>query len=187
MIHTLLMDSMIILLLIGAISYCWKLNGRLNSLKEINFNLQPALQALNQYVTKMSDSLGQMRQEMRQTKEILQNDVPKAQHLKMDLEMMLQYCETAHQKLETLIEESRHTQADLDQTFQVVAKTFPKNFKETIQNSSTSIDFDMLKSQSMNNLEEWNGSLVLPQKIEPNTGKEWYIDEQIIKNMGNLH
>ncbi|CAO5674256.1 MAG: hypothetical protein HEEMFOPI_00027 [Holosporales bacterium] len=187
MLHTLLMDSMIILLLIGAIGFCWKLNGRLNSLKEINFNLQPALQALSQYVTKMSDSLGQMRQEMRQTKEILQNDVPKAQHLKIDLEMMLQYCETAHQKIETLIAEAKTTQSELDQTFKVVSKTFPKSFKETVENSSTSVDFDALRNQSMNSLEEWNGVLVLPQKIEPNVGKEWYIDETILKNMGNIH
>jgi hypothetical protein len=187
MIQTFLLDLMIISLLIGAIGFCWKLNGRLNTLKEVNFNLQPALQSLSQYVSKLSETLFQVREEMNQTKEILKNDVPKAQNLKLDIEMLTEYCESAHKRLEGLIHEARHTQSELDETFKIVSKTFPKNFKETVENSMTSIDFDELKNHSMQDIEEWNGTLILPQKIEPNVSKEWHIDESILKSIGNIH
>lgn len=185
--QTLFLDLIMILLLGVAIAFCWQLNGKMTSLKDIHLKVLPALKSIHEYVTQFSQNLDLFKAQMKQTKDLLGTQTPKVKAMKEDIELLLEYSEAAIKRLETLVEESRVAKIELDETLLIVQKTYPKNFKEILENADISVDFDALKKQEINNLTTINGQIILPQKIEPKqVVQEFNIDRSILEKMENI-
>lgn len=185
--QTLILDFIMILLLGVAIAFCWQLNGKLTSLKDIHLKITPALKNFHEYVTQFSQNLDVFKQQMKQTKDVLGTETPKVKAMKEDLELILEYSESAIKRLETLVVEARSAKTELDDTLLVVQKTYPKNFKEILENSDLCVDFDALKKQEMKNISMVNGQVIVPQKVEPSyKDLDFHIDQSILKRMENI-
>ncbi|MDP2193956.1 MAG: DUF6468 domain-containing protein [Alphaproteobacteria bacterium] len=185
MIQTFLLDSIMILLLLCAIGFCWRLNIRLNSLKKISSAVAPAIKGFNDIVERVTHGIEQLKQQNQQTRELLSNQVPKAQNLKQDLELLLDYAESATDRLEKMIQEMRQTEHDVKNTFSLIHKTLPKNFHQTLQNSEIELDFDELKKLKMTEVISQEEPIGYPHKIKENENK-LNIDEKLTKSLKNL-
>ncbi|CAO5681939.1 MAG: hypothetical protein NEHIOOID_01358 [Holosporales bacterium] len=176
-----------ILLLGVAIAFCWQLNGKLTSLKDIHLKVLPALKSIHEYVTQFSQNLDVFKVQMKQTKDLLGTQAPKVKAMKEDIELILEYSESAIKRLETLVEESRIAKKELDETLQIVQKTYPKNFKDILDNADLSVDFDALKRQEIKNLTTINGHVILPQKVtQKQSVQEFNIDQSILAQLENI-
>lgn len=181
MIPTFLLDSVMILLLIFAVAFCWRLNHRLTSLKSMGLNLTPALQGFNRLVEKLGEILHQVKVQTLSTKQVLEKDLPQAQSVKEDLEILLEYCEAASKRLEGLIEKAKLSETELDEVFVRVQSAVPKNFKQTLDKSEIRVDFDELKNVKVQQVD------IIPQEILPRSKcKGIYIDSKLQDAFGDL-
>lgn len=185
MIQTFLLDSMMILLLLCTIGFCWKLNIRLNSLKKISSAAAPTIKGFNDIVERVTHGIEKLKQQNQQTRELLAHQVPQAQNVKQDLELLLDYAESATDRLEKMIQEMRKTEHDVKNTFSLIHKTLPKNFHQTLQHSEIELDFDELKKLKMNDVVSQEEPIGYPHKIKNNEIK-LNIDEKLTKNFKNL-
>jgi len=185
MIETFLLDSIMILLLFCAIGFCWRLNIRLNSLKNISASVTPAIQVFNSIVEKVSLGIQQMKEQTQKTKTLLTTDVPKAQNLKEDLELLLEYAETSTNRLERLIEEAHQTETEIKTVFDSLHRALPKNFHETLKNSEISVDFDALMSKNMTDITPSPSQMNIPHRLT-SMPKGLPVSDSIMKNMKNL-
>jgi hypothetical protein len=186
--QTLILDIVIFFSLICAIYFCWSLNKKLHILKKLNFEITPALQALTQVSDHISKSMGKISEQMQPMKIIFGKEIPKAQGLKEDLEILLEYCESTTKQLESVMKESKQTRKDLDDILQLVAKALPRDMQNSLKNSSISVDFEVLKSGKINDILRNEKDLVIPHKIDPVKKIDMFqFDDSFLENMKDLH
>ena len=188
--QTFIMDLMIIFFLGFVIFYCWQLNGKFTSLKEMNMNLGPSLKTLAEFTNKFSSHLGQFKEQMKEARTVLKEDLPKVESVKEDLELVLEFCENATKRLETLIEDAKKSQHDLDETFLAIKRVLPKNFHEIMQDQKLAVDFDALKEDTMLNIPKYKGAYMVPQKLDgaaPLPEDDLFIDDHYKTRFENLH
>lgn len=185
MIETFLLDSIMILLLFCAIGFCWRLNIRLNSLKNISTNVTPAIHGFNSIVEKVTLGIQQLKEQTQKTKNLLTTDVPKAQTLKEDLELLLEYAENSSKRLERLIEDAHQTESEIKDVFYSLHKVLPKNFRDTLKNSEISVDFDELMAKNMSDITSSSSQVDIPHRISA-APKGLPVKDAIVKNMKNL-
>lgn len=185
MIETFLLDSIMILLLFCAIGFCWRLNIRLNSLKNISANVTPAIHGFNSIVEKVTLGIQQLKDQTQKTKILLTTDVPKAQNLKEDLELLLEYAENSSNRLERLVEQAYQTESEIKSVFESLHKVLPKNFHDTLKNSEITVDFEELMTKNMSDITPSSPQVDIPHRIST-ASKGLPVNDSIIKNMKNL-
>lgn len=181
MIPTFLLDSIMICLLLFAVAFCWRLNHRLTSLKSMGLTLTPALQSFNRLVEKLNEAIHQIKTQTLSTKQLLDKDIPKAVSIKEDLELLLEYCETASNRLETLMEQARSSECDLSEVLEKIQLSIPKTFRQTLDQSDIKVDFEELQNKNIQELK------MIPQALYPRTTHEGiYIDYKLQEAFGDL-
>ncbi|HCU06942.1 MAG TPA: hypothetical protein DIC42_05130 [Holosporales bacterium] len=185
MIQTFLLDSIMILLLFCAIGFCWRLNIRLNSLKNISASVTPAIHGFNSIVEKVTLGIQQLKEQTQKTKSLLTTDVPKAQNLKEDLELLLEYAENSSNRLERLVEEAHQTESEIKNIFAALHKVLPKTFHETLKNSEICVDFDELMTKKISDITPASQKTEIPRKFSP-ASNGLMVSNSIVKNMKNL-
>lgn len=196
MIQTFLLDTAMILLLGMAIIFCWRLNGRMNSMKIMGRDILPAVEKLSGFITGITDQIDVLRAQSRKTQSMLSNDIPKAKALKEDLDVVLEYSENSSRNLETLIEQAKKTEIELREIHEIISKTFPRNFRDSLVEGDIKIDFDEMKRLRVNELQEYEdggddalSQIIIPMKVDAmvNSNYEYRIDDNIRAAIGDLH
>lgn len=186
--QTLILDIVIFLSLICTIYFCWSLNKKLHILKKLNFEITPALQALNKVNDHISKSIGKISDQMQPMRSIFGKEVPKAQGLKEEIEILLEYCESTTKQLESIMKESKQTKKDLDDILQLIAKALPRDMQNNLKNASISVDFEVLKSGKINDILRNEKDMVIPHKIDPVKKIDMFqFDPSFLENMKDLH
>jgi regulator of replication initiation timing len=185
MIETFLLDSIMILLLFCAIGFCWRLNIRLNSLKNISSSVTPAIHGFNNIVEKVTLGIQQLKEQTQKTKSLLTTEVPKAQNLKDDLELLLEYAENSSKRLERLVQDAHQTESEIKNIFESLHKVLPKNFHDTLKNSETCVDFDELMAKKISDISPTSHKIEIPLKFST-VSKGLIVNDSIIQNMKNL-
>lgn len=186
--ETLILDIVIFLSLVCAIYFCWSLNKKLHFLKKLNFEITPALQALTQISDLISKNMAKISDQMQPMRNIFGKEIPKAQGLKEDLEILLEYCESTTKQLESVIKESKQTKKDLDNVLQLVAKALPRDMQNNLKNSSISVDFEVLKSGKIHDILRHEKDMVIPHKIDSTKKIDVFqFDEEFMKHMKDIH
>jgi hypothetical protein len=186
--ETLILDIVIFLSLVCAIYFCWSLNKKLHFLKKLNFEITPALEALTKVSEHISKNMAKISDQMVSMRNIFGKEIPKAQGLKEDLEILLEYCESTTKQLESVMKDSKQTKKELDDILQLVAKALPRDMQNNLKNSSISVDFEILKSGKINDILRHEKDMVIPHKIDSTKKIEMFqFDEEFTKNMKDLH
>jgi hypothetical protein len=195
MLQAFLIDIVMIVLLILAIAFCWNLNNRMNNVKEMGKDILPSVKTLSGVISKISEHLDLLKSHTKKAEGLLTQDIPVAKQLKDDLEILLEYSESSAKNLEILIDKAKQTEIDLREIHEIVVRSFPKNFKDSLQQNNITIDFDEMKKLKVADLKNFeNGAydalseLVIPMRIEEilEESSEFPVDESLRIAVGDL-
>lgn len=183
-----LLDLIIIASLMCAIYFCWRLNNRLHVLKDLQLDVTPAINVFNKVSDEITQKIKNLQNQLQHIRQFFGQEVPKAQTLKDDLELLLEYCEVATKNLEKTLQESKQVKKELDDILVLIAKALPKDMQENLKKSSITVDFEALRDGNLKNLFENGYDVVIPHKMEASEKiEEFYIDQTYLNGMKDLH
>lgn len=137
-----LTDGLIVSLLIMAILFCWRLNRRLQHMREMSEDLSPFMKNLAIYVTNISTSIDKLKQVAQIGEQSLSTHIPKATLLKDDFDILLEHSEKIANRLDEVIEKARQMDHQLHHTLQIAIarqKTIDQQKNEHIAKIQTTI------------------------------------------------
>lgn len=128
-----LMDAMMVGLLIMAIAFCWRLNGRLQNIRDMGKEIRPFLSGLGSYMTQISQYIEKLRETSEATHKGLGQQLPQAIQLKDDFDFMLDHGEQLAQRLEKILERAHVTERQLNEIVQRTQRHKPENFAQAMR------------------------------------------------------
>ncbi|MCX7338817.1 MAG: hypothetical protein NTX76_06035 [Alphaproteobacteria bacterium] len=120
--NNILIDGFMIVLLLMAIVFCWRLNKRLQGMKQIGGDLQPFLRHFSTYIGKISQQIDTLREAADQGHNGLSEKIPRAASLKDDLDILLEHSEKISTRLDILIGKAQQIEKRLHQTVELATR-----------------------------------------------------------------
>ncbi|MES2608248.1 MAG: DUF6468 domain-containing protein [Pseudomonadota bacterium] len=116
---SLLFDVMMVGLLIAAIIFCWRLNGRLKTMRQMGAELSPFIKNMTNYLGQISQSIDKLKQVADLGNQGLNKHIPVAISLKDDFDILLEYSDKMARRLDEVIEKAREIDQRLQQTIHI--------------------------------------------------------------------
>ncbi len=116
---TIFFDLVMISLLIGAIIFCYRLNNRIKTLREMGTELSPFMNNLSNYLGRISQSVDKLKQISDLGNKSLNENIPIAINLKDDFDLLLEYSDKMANRLDELIAKARDVDQKLQQTLRI--------------------------------------------------------------------
>jgi hypothetical protein len=128
-----LFDILMIGLLVVAIIFCYRLNVRLNTMKEMGTELSPFMKYMSDYLGQISQSIDKLKQVADVSKQGLNENIPLAINLKDDFDLLLEHSEKMLKRLDEVIDKARAVDQRLQQTMRIVESSRSKDqFVESV-------------------------------------------------------
>lgn len=114
----LILDGVIAILLLTTISYCWKLNSRINLLRQGRQEMNQFLVDFNHSIQRAEWNIGELKQHTETADETLRAQLDKAKILNNDLSFLIDRAENIADVLEQYIKHTRNLQRSLMEEMQ---------------------------------------------------------------------
>jgi hypothetical protein len=148
-----LMDAMMVGLLIMAIAFCWRLNGRLQNMREMGQEIKPFLKGLGSYITQIAQYIDKLKETSEAAHKNLGNQLPQAIKIKDDFDFMLDHGEQLADRLEKILERAHSAERQLNEIVQRTQRSRPENFTQTVREKNT-VESPILQHQAPVNYPE---------------------------------
>ena len=112
-------DVLIAVLLVMAIVFCLRLNGRLKSMRQMGAELTPFMKNMSGYLGQISQSIDKLKQVADLGNQGLNEHIPVAINLKDDFDLLLEHSDKMARRLDEVIEKAREMEQRLQQTVRV--------------------------------------------------------------------
>ena len=116
-------DVVMIGLLVAAIIFCWRLNARLKTMRQMGVELSPFMKNMANYLGQISQSIDKLKQVADLGNQGLNEHIPVAISLKDDFDILLEYSEKMARRLDEVIEKAREIDQRLQQTMHIAETT----------------------------------------------------------------
>lgn len=135
-----LMDAMMVGLLIMAIAFCWRLNGRLQNMRDMGQEIKPFLKGLGSYITQIAHYIEKLQHTSEAAHKNLGNQLPQAMKIKDDFDFMLDHGEQLADRLEKILENAHAAERQLNEIMQRTHRSRPENFSQTLQEKNMDVN-----------------------------------------------
>jgi hypothetical protein len=112
-------DGTLVGLLIVAIIFCWRLNTRLQAMRQMGTELSPFMKSMSGCLGQISQSIDKLKQVADLGNQGLNENIPVAINLKDDFDLLLDYSDKMARRLDEVIERAREMDQQLQQTLRV--------------------------------------------------------------------
>jgi hypothetical protein len=112
-------DIIMVGLLVAAIIFCWRLNGRLKTMRQMGAELSPFMKNMTNYLSQISQSIDKLKQVADLGNHGLNEHIPVAISLKDDFDILLEYSDKMARRLDEVIEKAREVDQRLQQTIHI--------------------------------------------------------------------
>ncbi|MDP4725472.1 MAG: hypothetical protein NWS47_04205 [Alphaproteobacteria bacterium] len=109
-------DLLLAGLLVAAIVFCWRLNGRLKTMRQMGAELSPFMKNMTSYLGQISQSIDKLKQVADLGNQGLNEHIPVAISLKDDFDILLEYSDKMARRLDEVIEKAREIDQRLQKT-----------------------------------------------------------------------
>jgi hypothetical protein len=106
-------------LLVAAIIFCWRLNGRLKTMRQMGAELSPFMKNMTNYLGQISQSIDKLKQVADLGNQGLNEHIPVAISLKDDFDILLEYSDKMARRLDEVIEKAREIDQQLQKTMHI--------------------------------------------------------------------
>lgn len=113
-------DVFLVVLLVAAIVFCWRLNGRIQSMRQMGAELSPFMKNMTSYLSQITQSIDKLKQVADLGNQGLNEHIPVAINLKDDFDILLEYSDKMARRLDEAIEKAREMDQQLQKTMHVV-------------------------------------------------------------------
>lgn len=113
-------DVFLAALLVAAIVFCWRLNGRIKSMRQMGAELSPFMKNMTSYLNQISQSIDKLKQVADLGNQGLNEHIPVAINLKDDFDILLEYSDKMARRLDEVIEKAREMDQQLQKTMHIV-------------------------------------------------------------------
>jgi hypothetical protein len=112
-------DVLMVGLLIAAIIFCWRLNGRLKAMRQMGAELSPFMKNMTSCLSQISQSIDKLKQVADLGNQGLNEHIPVAISLKDDFDILLEYSDKMARRLDEVIAKAREVDQRLQQTMHI--------------------------------------------------------------------
>jgi hypothetical protein len=120
----LLLDGLMLILLFMAILFCWRLNKRLQGMRQMGAQMAPFMKNFSGYVSQISQNINTLKHAAEISQKDLGESIPKALALKDDFDILLEHSEKIAARLDQIIEKAQLIEKNLEQTVQTAIKGY---------------------------------------------------------------
>jgi hypothetical protein len=120
----LLLDAFMLVLLFMAILFCWRLNKRLQGMRQMGAQMAPFMKNFSGYVNQISKDIETLKETAEISHKDLSEKIPQALSLKDDFDILLEHSEKIAARLDQIIEKAQIAEQHLQQTVQTVTKGY---------------------------------------------------------------
>jgi hypothetical protein len=129
----LVMDSLVVMLLIMAIVFCWRLNGRVQNMKQVGQEFKPFVKNLSSYLSQITGQIDKLRETTEVSHKTLGQQLPQGMRLKDDFDVMLDHGEKLAQRLDDVLEKAYRVERQLNEILYRSAKEPTQGFAKEVQ------------------------------------------------------
>lgn len=122
-------------LLVAAIIFCWRLNGRLKTMRQMGAELSPFMKNMTNCLGQISQSIDKLKQVADLGNQGLNEHIPIAISLKDDFDILLEYSDKMARRLDEVIEKAREIDQQLQKTMHIAetARANDRRIESTLQ------------------------------------------------------
>ena len=143
----LLLDGFMLVLLFMAIVFCWRLNKRLQNMRQMGAQMAPFMKSFSGYVNQISQDIETLRQTAEVSHKDLGEKIPQALSLKDDFDILLEHSEKIAARLDQIIEKAQLTEQHLQQTVQTATKGYASRMADRKEFDARLADQDLMESR----------------------------------------
>lgn len=130
----LVMDVLVVALLMMAILFCWRLNGRIQNMKQVGQEFKPFIKNLSSYLTQITGQIDKLREATDISHKTLGQQLPKGMRLKDDFDVIFDHGEKLAQRLDSVLEKAYRVERQLNEILYRSAKEPTQSFSKEVQN-----------------------------------------------------
>lgn len=112
-------DLFLVSLLFIAIVFCFKLNARLKSMRQMGEELSPFMKNVAGYIGQISQTIDRLKAISDTSNQGLNDQIPLAVNLKDDLDILLEYSDKMAKRLDEVIDKARSIDVKLQETLRL--------------------------------------------------------------------
>lgn len=128
----LIMDGLMVSLLIMAIAFCWRLNGRVQNIKEVGQEFKPFMKNLSSYLGQISAQISKLKETSEHTHKTLGQQLPHGVKLKDDFDVMIEHGEKLADRLEHILEKAYQIERQLNEMVYRTQRNGGQHFQNAV-------------------------------------------------------